>query len=170
MATASFWMGVENAQQFRELSKQLKQAGRGDLQKRMRREIRQASRPVVRDVQQAVRSVEVTSPKGGHQRPDRSTNLRERVARATGVSTTQHGVRFRVSAAKVGDYGVKLPKYLDASLGNYERWRHPVFGNREVWAQQRGEPYFGVTITRHARDFRRAVQQAMDKVAEEITE
>lgn len=170
MARTTIWVGVEGADRFKRLSRDLREAGRGDLRRQLRREIRSAGRPVVRDVQTAVLGVQVSSSRGGHARPDRSTGLRQRVAKATTIAIRQNGIRIRVSARKVGPYGEQLPKYLDASLGRYDRWRHPVFGNRSVWTQQKGEPYFGRTILRHTRDFRNAIFKAMDDVAEEITE
>lgn len=167
MATAHLRTSVEQGERLNHLSKQLREMGRGDLQNKLRRNIRDASKSVVRHIQAEVRSVRVSSTKQGHAKPDRSTGLRERVARATSVSVTQKGVRIHVSPKKVGEYGRVLPKYLDASLPGYERWRHPVFGH-DRWVQQRGQPYFGVTIKQHTRDFRAAIDDAMDDVLDEL--
>lgn len=85
------------------------------------------------------------------------------------MSVSQKGIRIHVSARKFGEYGKTLPKYLDA-YRRYSRWRHPVFGNENNWVEQQGKPYFGKTIKKHARDFRSAIQKAMDDVADDIEE
>lgn len=166
--------------EFKSLSRRLKEAGNGkDLQKRMRAEIKQAGKPVVQDIANAARAVEVSSSQGGDARPNDSTGLREAVAKATQLSVTQTGVRIRVSgnrfqtlrirqSLRISSGSKNLPKYLNASPG-YERWRHPVFGH-SVWTTQRGERFFHKTAASHSRDFRAAIQQAMDGVAEEIAD
>jgi hypothetical protein len=169
MPTVRFGLHVEGGEKYKALSRDLRAQGRGDLQRRLRAGIKDAGKPAVADVRASARAVQVTSSKGGHARPDTSTHLRERVAKATTIAVRQKGIRIKVSAKKVGPYGVVLPKYLDASLGRYQRWRHPVFGNRSNWVEQKGQPYFGVTIKRHAQDFRRALLDVMDDVGRELT-
>ncbi|MGH3096944.1 MAG: hypothetical protein ACRDMV_13215 [Streptosporangiales bacterium] len=167
---------VGQGEQFKALSRSLREQGDGALQRRLRADIRKAGKPVVAKVKQRARNVHVSSSKGGHAPPDKSTRLRERVANATKLDIRPQGIRIKVIGRKVDPvYGRRLPKYLDAlPFGKYKRWRHPVFGNWNVHPdsarQQRGFPYFGVTIRHHAQDFRRAVQRAMDDAARDITD
>lgn len=166
----SEWTVTQSSPQLDRLLRRLKDEGRGDLERRMRRNIRTAARPVVADLRRAVMAVEVTSSRGGAAPPVRSTGLRARVAAAVTVSTTRRGVRIRVPAGRVGDHGRSLPRYLDADLERYRRWRHPVFGDRErEWVQQRGQPWFFTTIHRHNQTLRRAVVAAIDEAARELT-
>lgn len=161
---------VELGARLRQLSDELKAAGRGDLARRMRRNIRRAATPVEADLRRAAMSVHVTSSKGGHVRPDRDTGLRRRVAGAITTSVTARGVRIKVDARRVdpnAKYGASLPKYLDATLPRNQVWRHRVFG-RDVWVAQRGQPWFFVTITGHERDFRQAILLAWDETAREL--
>lgn len=167
MVSIPVFVSVDGAQRLKKLSKELKDAGRKDLRTQLRREIKDAGKPVVADVKRAALAVDVSSSQGGTARPDKSTGLRARVAKATGLSITARGIRIRVSGKKMGDQK-NLAKYLDASLGRYTRWRHPVFGNRNNWVEQRGDPFFFATIRKHTRDFRAACSEAMDKVADEI--
>lgn len=176
MPPLPIFVSVQGAQQLEALSRRLKDAGRGDLQKQLRREIREAGKPVIADIRQAVMNVDVKSTPGGVAPPDRSTNLRARTAAATGLSVTQRGIRIRVRGAKVDPRYPSLVKYLDGSFGKYGRWRHPVFwpgrigtapANRVV--QQSGEAYFFVTILRHRRQFRHACFTAIRKTNEQIT-
>jgi hypothetical protein len=53
-------------------------------------------------------------------------------------STTAAGVEFRVSAARAPH----ARPYESGSLRNPGMVRHPVYGNREVWAQTPIRPFF----------------------------
>lgn len=165
------FVAVQGAEQLRDLSRRLKQQGDGRLQRKLRSSIRDAARPAETDLKAAALGVRFTSSKGGKARPDRSTGFRTRLSRAVGTSISGRGtIRLRVSEKRFGAYGRTLPKYSDAELTRYKRLRHPVFGNRENWVQQQGSPWFFTTIRRHRRAFRRAVFEAMDDIADEITE
>ena len=59
-----------------------------------------------------------------------------------------------------------LPFHLDR-LGS-KPWRHPVFGNRNVWTIQYGQEVFYKTLSRYDAKFRKAVLDAMDEIAKEI--
>lgn len=176
MSTLPIFVSAQGAQELQQLSRRLKDAGRGDLQKQLRREIREAGKPVITDIRQAVMNVDVSSSRGGMAPPNRSTGLRARTAKATGLSVTQRGIRIRVKGRRVDPKYPSLVKYLDGTIGKYGRWRHPVFwpgkigtapANRVV--QQSGEAYFFVTINRHRRQFRRAAFEAIRKTNEKIT-
>lgn len=175
MGALPIFVSAEGAQQLQALNRRLKEAARTDLRKQLRREIRDAGRPVVADIRQAIMNVDVSSTRGGHAYPDRSTGLRARTAKATGLSVTQRGIRIRVRAHRVDPQYPKLVKYLDASLPKYGRWRHPVFGQgkrgtaKGPWTQQSGDPYFFVTIHKHRTDFRRACFEAIRETNEKIT-
>lgn len=168
MPVGSVDMSVRGYEQFRDLSKSLKRAGRGDLQRNLRRSIRSAGRPTEVALRSAVMRVQVTSSRRGTARPDVSTGLRARVARAIGTSVTQRGIRIRVDEKKVGPYGRSLPRYLDGSIASYRRWRHPVFGQPTVWTEQSGSAWFFTTIQSRQGTFQRAVLDAMDDTTREL--
>jgi hypothetical protein len=156
---------VQGGVELRRLAEDLRTAGRKDLTAMMRRNIRAAGRPVMADLRTAIMSTQVTTNRGGHVRPDTDTHLRQRIADALTVSNTRNGIRIVVSARRVGPYGASLPKYLDATIKTYVRWRHKVFGREDVWVEQRGQPWFFNTINRHSTDFRKAVLAAVDEIA-----
>jgi hypothetical protein len=168
MVSAGLIVSAQGATELRELAAKVKAAGRGDLRKKLRKNIRDAGKPVIADLRGAAMGVRMTSTRGGTARPDRSSGLRARTARAVGLSQTRNGIRIRVSAARFGPYGTSMPRYLDASLPKCRTFRHPVFGNREVWTEQSGSPWFFVTINKHRARFRRAVFEAMDELAKEL--
>lgn len=151
----------------RRLSEQLGESGRRDLTRKMRRNIRVAASPVMADLRRAVMGVQVSSSKKGLARPNTDTQLRSRIAGAIGARIIWKGIRLVVNPRRVGSYGAALPKYLDASITGYVRWRHPVLGH-DVWVEQRGQPWWFKTIDRHTNDFRRAVLDGLDEFAREL--
>jgi hypothetical protein len=136
------------------------------LQRDLTAQIRREGRPVLREVQAAVRAIEVGSERGGTAPPDTSTNLRGRLAAATTVEQQGIGIRFEVHGAQVGKAGHRLAKLTDVTLA--PRWRHPVFGNRKVWKTNVGQPWFFVTIRAAEPRFREAVLRAMATTARKI--
>ena len=74
-----------------------------------------------------------------------------------------------VDAKKLGPHGHSLPRYLDGTIRSYRRWRHPVFGNRDVWTEQSGSAWFFVTMRRRAPTFQREVLRVMADVERELT-
>lgn len=169
MPSAQVSLGIKGGEQFKALARKLKEQERGDLQRNLRRNIRQAGKPAEADLKAAVMRVRVTSDKGGAVPPDRSTGLRMRTARAVRTKVTVKGIRVIVDAKKLGPFGNRLPRYLDASIPSMRRWRHPVFGNREVWVEQQGAAWFFVTMQRRAPSFQRAVIDAMKETERELT-
>ena len=98
----------------------------------------------------------------------KASSLRESIASATGstVSTGPDRVNltFRVRSAGMPPSQRKLPKKWNLSGG----WRHPVFGNKDVWVKQTGGPYFDRTIHEHTDELRAGVVVAMEAAAEKI--
>jgi hypothetical protein len=155
---------------WRVVSMELRTRGRTDLVGPLRNAIRREGEPAVRAAQAAWLSVEVTSTRGGTARPDRSTQLRQRVANATFVQITPTGIRIAVRAGRVDPrYGRSLPWYLNASG---RPWRHRVFGRNtgrpSDWTQQRGQPVFFTAIGAYAPRFRAAAEAAMERVARDF--
>jgi len=161
MAAGHVSLRVQGGLQLHSLVADLKKAERADLSRKMRRNVRTAAKPVIADVRSAVLGIHMSPPRKG---PAGHTGLRARAGNALTTSITGKGVRILVSARKFGDYGTTLPKYMDGEMPGYGRWRHPVYGNTNVWADQKGQPWFFVTIRQHATDFRKAVLAALDEI------
>jgi hypothetical protein len=159
---------VDAGKQLQELSAKLRTVGHDGLMRKLRRNIRVAGGPVIADLQGKVQAVKVTPGRKGGSPSD--SHLRERVANALTTSVTDRRVRIMVNGRKVGPSGDALAKYLDGTDKRYKRWRHPVYGHRDRWGEQTGQPWFYKTITQHSSDFRRAVLAAMDETARELKE
>ncbi|MGH3439669.1 MAG: hypothetical protein ACRDRN_24845 [Sciscionella sp.] len=180
-------LSSQGAQEFRALSRKLKDTGRKDLRTKLRRGIIQAGKPVVADVQEAVLSLHTTStgnlnPKSGNarrrehniararsasavRRAERlGAGLRESTARATRLQVTARGVKIITDSNKLPESQRSLPRHMDSPKG----WRHPVFGNRHVWVLQKAGPWFASTISKKAPKFRQAILQTMDDVTRDL--
>lgn len=188
MVTGSILVSAQGAHDLHKIGRRLQEAGRDDLRKILRKHIRDAGKPVVADLKRAVMGVNVTRSDDPFARESartgvpyrrstsrwgrRSTGLRMRVAAATGLSQTRKGVRIRVSEKRFGGreaYSLTLPRYLDTEAARkYRHWRHPVYGNREVWVEQRGEPWFFVTIAKHQTRFRNAIADGIAEMEREL--
>jgi hypothetical protein len=157
------WSAVHAAEKYRQLTRRLRDAGRGDLQRKLNKGIRREGAAMLRATQVAWLGVNVTeAPSAGG---GESTQLRARTAAATRIQILQSGIRMSVSGNRVDPrYGKSITRGLDG-LG---RWRHPVHGNREVWVQQTGQEVFYATARRFEPRFRRGVEQVMEDVAREI--
>lgn len=56
-----------------------------------------------------------------------------------------------------------------ARMFNKPKWRHPLFGNKTVWYEQTGHPYFGNTIRGHEDELRQAVLDALGDALDAMT-
>jgi len=99
----------------------------------------------------------------------KAASLREQIAKATGsavsASDKKVALAFKVRAGNLPPSQRKLPRRWDLPGG----WRHPVFGNRNVWVRQVGSPYFRTTIAAARGELTGSVITAMTVAAEKIT-
>lgn len=87
-----------------------------------------------------------------------------RVDIKTGTSaSSESGVFIRAHSSQLGSDAILVRRY-NAKNG----WRHPVFGNRNVWAPETGRPYFGAVIATFKPQLETAVQVALDRAAEAL--
>lgn len=98
----------------------------------------------------------------------RAASLRDQIAKASGASVSASdksvALAFKVRAGNLPPSQRKLPRRWDLPNG----WRHPVFGNRDVWVQQIGHPYFRTTVTAGRDQVTAGVITAMTVAAEKI--
>ena len=144
---------VQGAADLGRISQQLKDAGRKDLQRSLRKRLREGVKPVLNDVKQA-------SPS--------STVDRALVSR---FSFTANGAAVRIVAAKNRLPADKrqLAQLLEfGSQGSGGRYiRHPVYGSTRVFVNQPIQPYFYNTIRDALPEVERVVRRVLDDVARE---
>jgi hypothetical protein len=160
----------------REFVQFYKQISKVDVEtkKALRKRMMQAAKPVVEEVKQAELSIPATGgdAQGGRKKKGESLGLRQALAKATKAdfNGTRVGavVHIRVSTTKFveasgGKYR-SLPYYME---GRRKReWRHPVFGNTDVWVGQKPHPFLAPTILKHKAAFQKEVDAAiMDAIA-----
>lgn len=143
---------VEGADQFLRLSKALKHAGRTELRKELNAGLRRAAKPLVRKTRtEALRRL---PSRGGLAR--QVAREPQRVQVRTGARTA--GVRLVVGKRDGG-----------AQAANRGVIRHPVFGNRDVWVNQRVPAgWFDDTVKQNVPAVRRELEQALHDVAERV--
>jgi len=145
------------------IARELRAMNNPELKKRFSNELRQAAKPMVPAVKQAIRQI---PSKQGYT----ADGLRGRMARAVKleVRTTGRdaGVRIRVDGRKMPSGDKSLQAYME---GVKKPWRHPVYGNREVWVRQSPKPYFYRTVESMGQRARQGVNRAIDRVADDIT-
>lgn len=140
------------------LGRRLKAADKS-LRKGLLREIRAEGKPVIEDIRAGIHP---TFPNRG--------GLADRVKAA------KIGVRTRLAGKSVGVRlqvtGPKNQLRTLAKINDSGSWRHPVMGNRKVWVAQTYGPsggWFDEPIEDDLPRFRKAIEQAIEKTASEIT-
>lgn len=169
-------ISVSGQRQLKTLSEKLKAAGdegKG-LRLELRRGLRKSAEPMLRAAQDAVRSISIKGTRGGgkwaryaHRPRAKSIGLRESVADAMQIQARMGGqpsVRLRVNVSRLPEDQRKLPRHMNRSEG----WRHPVFGDRDVWAQQTGQPYWENTLIPFGPQVRKEVIDVVENVLRKI--
>jgi hypothetical protein len=163
------------------------------IRKELNEAIRAATKPIVQDMQSEITSWDSTATRtggGAAQRARVHVNRSRNRASATrtaarrlskggfglrrviaasiqtkiSYSGSRQGVRIRVDSARLGNAARNLPKNIDEG-----KWRHPVYGNRDVWVTQTGKPgWFTATAQRHGPAVHQQIQDAMNRALERI--
>jgi len=85
---------------------------------------------------------------------------RDRIAANTrvGISMGSRSAGVKITTQNAPTEG------FAAAYNQRKPLRHPVFGNRNVWVEQQGRPYFGTSITKV---LRARLQQEMSDAADD---
>jgi hypothetical protein len=163
--------GLRGGDDLRRVSRELRRMDSPEIKKRFRKELRAAARPLVPVVRSSIRSI---PSKRGYS-PD---GLRGRMSRATRLevktSGRSAGVAIRVDGRKMPSGQKRLPALMEGEGVQRNRrvdtrWRHPVFGHREVWVQQDSHPYFFPVMRSLGLASRRAVSKVLDRITKDIS-
>ena len=143
----------QGARELETVARRMKAVGRGDLRKELLKGIRVAAKPAVQDVKASARA-----------------NLPRRGGLADQVARSSFGVRTRLTGNSAGVRIAGTSRSVKSLRAiNEGRLRHPVFGNRKVWREQRLEPgFFTDPIEKRAPEIRRGIQQVMTKIANDV--
>lgn len=153
--------GLRGGDDLRRVSRELRGMDNKEIKKRFRKELRAAAAPLVPRVRASIRSI----PSSRGYSPD---GLRGRMAKATRLEVKtvgkQAGVAIRVDGRKMPSHTKSLPSMVEGK----KRWRHPVFGHREVWVNQTPHPYFYNVVRPLGLASRKAVNRVLDGISKDI--
>ncbi|MFF0139664.1 hypothetical protein ACFYRN_24825 [Streptomyces sp. NPDC005227] len=155
-------MRLQRGDELRRVSRELRRMDNPEIKKRFRKELRAAAAPLVPRVRSSIRSI----PSGRGYSPQ---GLRGNLARATRLEVKtagrQAGVAIRVDGRKMPSHMKSLPSMVEGK----KRWRHPVFGHREVWVSQPSQPYFYKVVRTAGPASRRAVNKVLNGITKDIS-
>jgi hypothetical protein len=151
----------------KDLGKALKKEADGKAMRRdLIKRLKVPLAPAVAEIKSGLMSMGSSGPpaKGAAK-----TSLRAQVARKirpeVKLSGFRAGVRVKASKTPAIRGFANAPKRLNSPKG----WRRPVYGNRQVWVVQYGQPgYFDDPLLHRRDEFRTAVVAAMGETADRI--
>ncbi|MBY8342019.1 hypothetical protein LXH13_06120 [Streptomyces spinosirectus] len=154
---------MRTGKDLKRIGAELRKMDNKQLKKEFGSELRSAAKPMVPAVRAAIR--QIPSSRGYS-----ADGLRGRMSKAVKLEVKltgkQAGVRIRVDGRKMPTHEKALQAYME---GLKKPWRHPVYGNKEVWVKQDPSPYFYKTVRPLGTRTRVNVNRAMDRVAKKIT-
>lgn len=154
---------VRHGKDLAQITRELRKMDDKELLKRFRKELRSAARPLVPAVRASIRAIPSS-------RRYTAAGLRGQLSKATTLEVKTGGkqaaVILRVDGRKMRSHSKAVQAYME---GTKPRWRHPVFGNREVWVQQPASPYFYKVMRTAGTKARSAVGRVLDQVSKDIT-
>lgn len=153
---------LHHGNDLRRISRELRRMDSPEIKKRFRKELRAAARPLVPKVRAAIRATPSS-------RSYSADGLRGLMVKATRLeiktASREAGVAIRVDGRKMPAHMKSLPAMVEGT----KRWRHPVFGNRENWVDQRKEPYFYRTLRVAGPVSRQAVNRVLAGISRDIS-
>ncbi|MGW9371196.1 hypothetical protein ACWGVR_14435 [Streptomyces xanthophaeus] len=147
------------------LSRRLNAAAGRPVRDAMLRRVRRAAEPLRTDMQRTIRTLPMRSQgSAGRSGPSPTTRpLRATIASAVKLSVRSSGgtgARVWIDRASLPPDLVDMPGVMNTGL-----IRHPVFGNRSRWVNQRTTPlWWESTIRRHRPRMEREVERILGDV------
>lgn len=117
--------------------------------------LEEASGPVIAKVRRAALALPARGTK--------HTGLRGRLA--AGVQANVVGQHARIVATAIDPTEAGLPRGMDNGPKGF---RHPVYGNREVWVHQRGGSWFREPIAEEGDYVERELTNVLEQMADNI--
>jgi hypothetical protein len=157
---------IRDSGDLKRVNRQLREQANGkELVRDLRIGLRDVLNPIRDEVKRAYRAA--PSGRGGTRR--RGGSLRGLLAKATRteVRTTGRmaGARIRVDGRKMPTGQRSIPAYWE---GEKRPWRHPVYGNRQVWRVQPARPLFDRTVEPHEDEADRKVEEVLEGIRRKL--
>lgn len=150
-------------QNLRQISRALRAEEDGkELRKELTKNMREALRPGAAHAKSAIMSMASTTP---HDGPALKTAIARKIRPETRISGKFPGAKIKAFKTKTLRNFPNAPKRTNRASG----WRHPVYGNREVWVQQHGKVgWFDHAFEGQQAHYRRQVQFALADMVNRI--
>ncbi|MET9965455.1 hypothetical protein ABZZ80_05890 [Streptomyces sp. NPDC006356] len=159
-----FSLGVENIEGLDALVRAIRAEEDGKaLRKELAKNMREALKP---GAQQAKNSImAMVSVKGAT--PALRTSIAKKIRPEVKLGGRWSGARVKAFKTKNIRGFPNAPKRTNRASG----WRHPVYGNRDVWVEQRGKiEWFDRSFRGRENIYNQAVAQAMEDMARRIAD
>jgi hypothetical protein len=132
------------------------------LRKELTRNMREALKPGAVRAKTSIMSMSSTTP---HDGPALKTAIARKIRPEVRISGRFPGAKIKAFKTKNIRGFPNAPKRTNRASG----WRHPVYGNREVWVQQTGKvKWFDHAFEGEDGTYRRAVQFALADMVNRI--
>jgi len=157
-------LGLElTPQNLRAISNALKAEEDGkQLRKELTRNMREALKPGAVRAKTSIMSMSSTTP---HDGPALKTAIARKIRPEVRITGKFPGAKIKAFKTKNIRNFPNAPKRTNRASG----WRHPVYGNREVWVQQSGKvKWFDHAFEGERDTYRRAVQAALADMVNRI--
>lgn len=133
------------------------------LRKELTKNMRDALRPGAAQAKSAIMSMASTTPHAG---PALKTAIARKIRPEVRISGKFPGAKIKAFKTKNLRGFPNAPKRTNRASG----WRHPVYGNREVWVQQTGKvKWFDRAFEGQDAHYKRQVQFALADMVNRIS-
>lgn len=125
------------------------------LQRELRDQLNRAAQVVQRDARAGALALQMPATRPArYPSARRSTGLRRGLASGVriGLRNAGDGVEYRIRAT-----------HPMSSATNKAGWWHPVYGNRDVWREQRSQPWFTLAARRAVPVAQEAAETALER-------
>ncbi|MFE1749006.1 hypothetical protein ACFW88_00370 [Streptomyces anandii] len=160
-----FTLGVETHDGLAALVRAIRAEEDGkQLRKELARDMREALKPGAAEAKSQIMSM---SSAGLPTSPALRSSIARKIRPEVKLGGRWSGARVKAFKTKNVRGFPNAPKRTNRAGG----WRHPVFGSREVWVQQRGKvDWFDRSFQGHEAQYKAAVEAAMENMARRIAE
>ncbi|MEU9215389.1 hypothetical protein AB0D47_02470 [Streptomyces sp. NPDC048376] len=133
-----------------------------ELRKELTRNMREALKPGAARAKSSIMSMASTTPHSG---PALKTSIARKIRPEVRITGKFPGAKIKAFKTKNLRNFPNAPKRTNRASG----WRHPVYGNREVWVQQTGKvEWFDRAFEGQDAYYRRQVQFALAAMVNRI--
>ncbi|MFD9319285.1 hypothetical protein ACFWDQ_16575 [Streptomyces sp. NPDC060053] len=158
-----FSLGVETHQGLAALTRAIRAEEDGkQLRKELAANMREALKPGAAEAKSSIMAV---SSAGLPTAPALRSSIARKIRPEVKLGGRWSGARVKAFKTKNVRNFPNAPKRMNRAGG----WRHPVFGNREVWAQQHGKTdWFDRSFEGREGVYKEAVEAAMENMARRL--